>query len=61
MFIKPTSHFIAVCPIINGIIGKTPKKANGIKMQLSNSSAGIDEKEFLIHKCLSFVVFLNQE
>ena len=57
IFIRPTSHLIAVCPIINGKIGITPKNAIGIKIKLSNNSAGIELKAFLVQRCFPFVKY----
>ena len=47
--------------MINGKIGKVPKKARGIKIRESIKRAGMVLKIFLIHKCLPLVIFLNQE
>ena len=61
MLINPTNHFNVIWPIIKGKIGATPKKARGIKINVSNNNAGSELKAFLIHKCFPFVIFLNPE
>lgn len=61
IFIIHTIRFITVTPIINGSSGVVHKNAIHTNITLSIAIEGIDEKTFLIHKYLFFVIFLNRE